>query len=58
MNDDNEVLKAQIEADEQDLIFYLRNYRELSARSKYMAAVVEKEIARLENSIKQKRALL
>ena len=38
---------------EEDLIFYLRKYHELSSRSRYMKAVLEKEIQRIENEIKE-----
>lgn len=52
MNND-QGLKAQIEEKEADLRFYLRKYHELSSRSRNMKAVVEKEIKRLEEEIKQ-----
>ena len=52
MNDDNG-LKARIEELEKDLCFYLRKYRELSSRSRNMKAVIDKEIKRLEEEIKQ-----
>lgn len=52
MNDDNG-LKARMEELEEDLIFYLRKYHELSSRSRYMKAVLEKEIQRIENEIKE-----
>ena len=37
-------LKARIEEVEKDLLFYLRKYHELTSRSKFMKAVVDKEI--------------
>lgn len=52
MNND-EGLKARIEELEQDLLFYLRYYHELAPRSQQMKAVVEKEIERLEEEIKE-----
>ena len=52
MNNDNE-LKARIEELERDLIFYLRKYHELTSRSKFMKAVVDKEIKRLEKELKE-----
>ena len=52
MNNDNE-LKARIEELERDLIFYLRKYHELTSRSKFMKAVVDKEIRRLERELKE-----
>ena len=55
---DEEVLKARIEEAENDLLFYLRKYHELSCRSKNMKAVVEKEIKRLEDLIKYLHSLL
>lgn len=51
MNNDKE-LKARIEEREKDLQFYLRNYHELASRSKNMKAVIDKEICRLEQEIK------
>ena len=57
MNDD-QGLKAQIEEMEKDLLFYLRKYHELASRSRYMKAVVEKEIERLEEEIKRLSQLL
>lgn len=50
-NDDG--LKARIEEVEKDLLFYLRKYHELTSRSKFMKAVVDKEIRRLENELKE-----
>lgn len=46
-------LKARIEAVEKDLLFYLRKYHELASRSKFMKAVVDKEIRRLERELKE-----
>lgn len=46
-------LKARIEEVENDLLFYLRKYHELSSRSKAMKAVVDKEIQRLERELKE-----
>lgn len=57
MNNDAE-LKAQIKEDENDLLFYLRQYHELSPRSRYMKAVLDKEIKRLEEQIKRNSQLL
>ena len=51
-------LKARIEELQQDLDFYLQSQRELSARSKHMAMVVEKEIQELRDEIKRLRSLL
>ena len=42
-------LKARIE----ELLFYLRKYHELTSRSKFMKAVVDKEIKRLEKELKE-----
>ena len=36
-------LKARIEEAEKDLLFYLRKYHELTSRSKFMKAVVDKD---------------
>jgi len=44
-------LKARIEEAEKDLLFYLRKYHELTSRSKFMKAVVDKEIKRLEKEL-------
>ena len=46
-------LKAQIEEAEKDLLFYLRKYHELTSRSKFMKAVVDKEIRLLEQKLKE-----
>ena len=46
-------LKARIEEVEKDLLFYLRKYHELTSRSKFMKAVVDKEIRRLERELKE-----
>lgn len=46
-------LKARIEEAEKDLLFYLRKYHELTSRSKFMKAVVDKEIKRLEKELKE-----
>ena len=46
-------LKARIEAVEKDLLFYLRKNLELTSRSKFMKAVVDKEIRRLERELKE-----
>lgn len=54
----NDELKARVEELQQDLDFYLQSRRELSARSKYMAMVVEKEIEELEQEIKRLKLLL
>lgn len=54
----NEDLKARIEELQKDLDFYFQSRRELSARSKYMAMVVEKEIEELEQEIKRLKSLL
>lgn len=54
----NDELKARVEELQQDLDFYLQSRRELSARSKYMAMVVEKEIEELEQEIKRLKSLL
>lgn len=48
----DEELKARIKEKEDDLNFYLRYNRELTPRSKHMKAVVEAEIKRLEEEIK------
>ena len=42
-----------IEEAEKDLLFYLRKYHELTSRSKFMKAVVDKEIKRLEKELKE-----
>lgn len=57
MNNDAE-LKAQLEECENDLLFYLRQYHELSPRGRYMKAVLDKEIKRLEEEIKRISGLL
>lgn len=57
MNNDDE-LKARIKEDENDLLFYLRQYHELSPRSRNMKAVLDKEIKRLEEQIKRNSQLL
>ncbi len=57
MNNDDE-LKARIKEDENDLLFYLRQYHELSYRSRNMKAVLDKEIKRLEEQIKRNSQLL
>lgn len=44
-------LKAQMA--EKDLLFYLRKYHELTSRSKFMKAVVDKEIRLLEQKLKE-----
>lgn len=49
----NDGLKAQIEKAERDLLFYLRKYHELTSRSKFMKAVVDKEIRQLERKLKE-----
>lgn len=54
----NDELKARIEKLQQDLDFYLQRRRELSARSKHMAMVVEKEIEELDQEIKRLKTLL
>ena len=41
-------LKARIEEVEKDLLFYLCMYHELTSSSKFMNAVVDQEIRRLE----------
>lgn len=46
-------LKARIEEVERDLLFYLRKYHELTSRSKFMKAVVDKEIRQLERELKE-----
>ena len=46
-------LNAQKEEVEKDLLFYLRKYHELTSRSKFMKAVVDKEIRRLERELKE-----
>ncbi|MDD2953854.1 MAG: hypothetical protein PHC95_11950 [Parabacteroides sp.] len=46
-------LKARIEEAEKDLLFYLRKYHELTSRGKFMKAVVDKEIKRLEKELKE-----
>ncbi len=46
-------LKARVEEIEKDLLFYLRKYHELVSRSKSMKAVVDREIRRLENELKE-----
>lgn len=51
-------LKARIEENQKDLLFYLQSQRELSLRSKRMAMVVEKEIKELEEEIKRLQSLL
>lgn len=58
MLSNNDELKARVEELQQDLDFYLQRRRELSARSKYMAMVVEKEIEELEQEIKRLKTLL
>lgn len=50
-NDDG--LKARIEELERDLLFYLRKYHELASRSRNMKAVVDKEIQRLTQELKE-----
>lgn len=45
-------LKARIEEAERSP-FYLRKYHELTSRSKFMKAVVDKEIKRLEKELKE-----
>lgn len=57
MNNDEE-LKARIEELEQDLIFYLRKYHELTPRGKWMKAVLDKEIKSIEEEIKRLSQLL
>nr|DAX79708.1 MAG TPA: calmodulin-binding protein [Caudoviricetes sp.] len=57
MNNDEE-LKARIEELEQDLIFYLRKYHELTPRGKWMKAVLDKEIKSIEEEIKRLGQLL
>lgn len=57
MNNDEE-LKARIEELEQDLIFYLRKYYELTPRGKWMKAVLDKEIKSIEEEIKRLSQLL
>ena len=49
----NDGLKARIEEVEKDLLFYLRKYHELTTKSKFMKAVVDKEIKRLERELKE-----
>ncbi len=51
----DEGLKARIEELEQDLLFYLRYYQKLAARSERMRAVVDKEIERIERELKELR---
>lgn len=51
MSNDEE-LKARIKEKEDDLNFYLRMHHELASRSKNMKAVVDAEIKRLEDEIK------
>lgn len=46
-------LKVRIEEVEKGLLFYLRKYHELTTKSKYMKAVVDKEIRRLERELKE-----
>ena len=50
-------LKARIEEAEKDLLFYLRKYHELTSRSKFMKAVVDKEIKRLEKVLLTRKVL-
>lgn len=54
MNHDDDELKARVEDNEEDLLFYLRHYKELSSRGRYMKAVLDKEIERLEEEIKRR----
>ena len=49
----NDGLKARIEEVEKDLLFDLRKYHELTTKSKFMKAVVDKEIKRLERELKE-----
>ena len=49
----NDGLKARIEEVEKDLLFYLRKYHELTTKSKFMKAVVDKDIKRLERELKE-----
>lgn len=49
----NDGLKARIEEVEKDLLFYLRKHHELTTKSKFMKAVVDKEIKRLERELKE-----
>lgn len=58
MFNDKDELKARIEELQKDLDFYLQSQHELSARSKYMAMVVEKEIQEHREKIKELRSLL
>lgn len=54
MNHDDEELKARIEEEEEDLLFYLRHYNDLASRSPYMKVVLDKEIECLEEEIKRR----
>lgn len=46
-------LKARIEEAEKDLLFISASINELTSRSKFMKAVVDKEIKRLEKELKE-----
>lgn len=49
----NDGLKVRIEEVETDLLFHLRKYHELTSRGKLMKTVVDKEIRRLEQALKE-----
>lgn len=50
LNDQVEELRKELE---EDLLFYLRMYNELSKRGKRMKAVLDKEIQELEEKLKE-----
>lgn len=50
LNDQIEELRKELE---DDLLFYLRMYNELSKRGKRMKAVLDKEIEELEKRLKK-----
>mgnify|MGYP005911869769 CR=1 FL=1 len=50
LNDQIEELRKELE---DDLLFYLRMYNELSKRGKRMKAVLDKEIEELEKRLKE-----
>ena len=54
----NDGLKARIEEVEKDLLFYLRKYHELTTKSKFMKAVVDKEIKRLERELRNLESII